>query len=68
MFAPAAHVILQSFVSAILLMTLLKGWRPSWPGRWVPVARSAGSFHVDPDGSGRIEARTGLRMMPTFAG
>jgi hypothetical protein len=46
---------------------LPKGWRPPpSPGVGVPVARSAGSFHVDANRSGRIEARTGLRMMPTF--
>jgi hypothetical protein len=52
------------FVSAVALLKELEV--PSWPGRWVPVARSAGSFHVDFSGSGRTKARIGLRMMPPF--
>src|SRR5215472_4563174 len=40
------------FVSAVALLKELEV--PFWPGRWVPVARSAGSFHVDVNGISQV--------------
>ena len=44
MFASAARVILLSFVSTVRGRCSRRGGVPSQPGRWVPVARSAGRF------------------------
>jgi hypothetical protein len=63
LFASAAPVILQSFVSTVQRRCSRRGWRPpSSPGVGVPVTRSTGFLHVDVSRISQVSRRSILYL------